>query len=94
MSWNISTYKEKLEEFESLETVGKSAGKDFAATSDVATPDDVSIRSGKFTYEGSEKPVFSDLALDWSREKPILVRGKNGVGKSTLLRLLSGLERW
>lgn len=83
-----------LEEFESLETVGKSAGKDFAATSDVATSDDVSIRSGKFTYEGSETPVFTDLALEWSREKPVLVRGKNGVGKSTLLRLLSGLERW
>ena len=82
-----------LEEFESLETVGKSAGKDFAATTD-ATSDDVSIRSGKFTYEGSETPVFTDLALEWSREKPVLVRGKNGVGKSTLLRLLSGLERW
>jgi ABC-type nitrate/sulfonate/bicarbonate transport system ATPase subunit len=38
--------------------------------------------------------VFTDLALNWSREKPVLVRGKNGVGKSTLLRLLSGLERW
>lgn len=82
-----------LEEFEQLELAGKSAGKDFAATPD-ATSDAVSIRGGKFTYEGSEIPVFTDLALNWSREKPVLVRGKNGVGKSTLLRLLSGLERW
>lgn len=82
-----------LEEFEQLELAGKSAGKDFAATPD-ATSGAVSIRSGKFAYEGSETPVFTDLALNWSREKPVLVRGKNGVGKSTLLRLLSRLERW
>ena len=86
-----------LEEFERLELSGKSAGKDFAAAPN-ATPDAtsgaVSIRSGKFAYEGSETPVFTDLALNWSREKPVLVRGKNGVGKSTLLRLLSRLERW
>ena len=85
-----------LEEFEKLELAGKSAGKGFA-TSDAkfdAVYDEVSIRDGKFAYEGSETPVFTDLALQWSREKPVLVRGKNGVGKSTLLRLLSGLERW
>ena len=85
-----------LEEFEQLELSGKSAGKDFATSkaASEATSDAVSIRGGKFTYEGSETPVFTDLALNWSREKPVLVRGKNGVGKSTLLRLLSGLERW
>lgn len=82
-----------LEEFERLELAGKSAGKNFAATPDAAS-DAVSILGGKFAYEGSETPVFTDLALNWSREKPVLVRGKNGVGKSTLLRLLSGLECW
>lgn len=81
-----------LEEFEKLELAGNPVGKDFA-TSDAAS-DEVSIRRGRFTYEGSEAPVFTDLALNWSREKPILVRGKNGVGKSTLLRLISGLEQW
>lgn len=85
-----------LEEFEKLELAGKSAGKDFAASSAApsAASSAVSIHKGRFTYEGSETPVFTDLALQWSREKPVLVRGKNGVGKSTLLRLLSGLERW
>ena len=74
-----------LEDFEKLETAGKFQGED---------SDDVSVRDGNFCYEGSEKPVFENMALEWSREKPVLVRGKNGVGKSTLLRLLSGLERW
>ena len=74
-----------LEEFERLESAKNSSDNE---------SDSISIRGGKFAYEGSESSVFTDLALDWSREKPVLVRGKNGVGKSTLLRLLSGLERW
>ena len=47
-----------------------------------------------FHYEGSKHPVFAGFELSWSREKPVLVRGKNGVGKSTFLRLLAGLEQW
>ena len=74
-----------LEEFEQLESAKSSSDNE---------SESISIRGGKFAYEGSESSVFTDLALDWSREKPVLVRGKNGVGKSTLLRLLSGLERW
>jgi len=74
-----------LEEFEQLESAKSSSDNE---------SESISIRGGKFAYEGSENPVFTDLALQWSREKPVLVRGKNGVGKSTLLRLLSGLERW
>ena len=52
----------------------------------------VFFRNAKFHYDGSTNLVFADLSLDWSREKPVLVRGRNGVGKSTLLRLLAGLE--
>jgi len=74
-----------LEDFEKLETVGEFQSEDSNA---------ISIHAGNFRYEGSETPVFENMALEWSREKPVLVRGKNGVGKSTLLRLLSGLERW
>lgn len=74
-----------LEDFEKLETAGKFQSED---------SDAVSIHAGNFRYEVAESPVFENMALQWSREKPVLVRGKNGVGKSTLLRLLSGLERW
>ena len=74
-----------LEDFEKLETAGKFRGE---------YSDAVSIHNGDFHYEGSDVPVFENISLEWSREKPVLVRGKNGVGKSTLLRLLSGLERW
>ena len=55
---------------------------------------DVQVDKMSFHYEGSDHPVFSDFELSWSREKPVLVRGKNGVGKSTFLRILAGLEQW
>lgn len=77
-----------LEDFEKLET----AEAPFCRCSE--TSNAVSIHGGNFRYEGSDVSVFENISLEWSREKPVLVRGKNGVGKSTLLRLLSGLERW
>ena len=77
-----------LEDFEKLET-GENA---FSESSEASNA--VSIHNGNFHYEGSDVSVFENISLEWSREKPVLVRGKNGVGKSTLLRLLSGLERW
>ena len=55
---------------------------------------DLEIAHGNFTYEGSGTPVYRDFGITLSREKPVLLRGQNGIGKSTLLRLLAGLEEW
>lgn len=52
------------------------------------------ITHGNFTYEGSDTPVYRDFGITLSKEKPVLLRGRNGIGKSTLLRLLAGLEEW
>lgn len=52
------------------------------------------IAHGNFTYEGSDTPVYRNFGITLSREKPVLLRGQNGIGKSTLLRLLAGLEEW
>lgn len=52
------------------------------------------IAHGNFTYEGCDVPVYRDFGITLSREKPVLLRGQNGIGKSTLLRLLAGLEEW
>ena len=52
------------------------------------------IRDGNFRYEGSNTPVFRDFNLTLDRSKPVLLRGRNGIGKSTLLRLVAGLEEW
>ena len=52
------------------------------------------IRDGNFRYEGSNTPVFRDFNLTLGKSRPVLLRGKNGIGKSTLLRLVAGLEEW
>lgn len=52
------------------------------------------VENGAFAYEGSDVSVFDNLDLDLDASRPVLVRGQNGVGKSTLLRLLAGLEEW
>ena len=77
-----------LESFEQLKTASRDSSRSAGSEAGVL------VRKGSFRYEESPEPVFDALDLEWSREKPVLVRGKNGVGKSTLLRLLSGLEYW
>ena len=52
------------------------------------------IHGGNFRYEGSNTPVFRDFNLTLDKSRPVLLRGKNGIGKSTLLRLVAGLEEW
>ncbi|MCQ2104163.1 MAG: ATP-binding cassette domain-containing protein [Fibrobacter sp.] len=82
-----------LEDFEKLET--RVSGESSASKSDPATnPCFELVSKGSFRYDGSDHPVFENLNIAWNREKPVLVRGRNGVGKSTLLRLLAGLELW
>ena len=82
-----------LENFERLGSVGDSAFS--SRTGGPAAGDGgVNVRGAKFCYEGTDRAVFEGFEVSWSREKPVLVRGRNGVGKSTFLRLLAGLERW
>lgn len=87
-----------LEKFESLGVVDApsvdGASHACASVSEGPAGDEVMVRDGRFRYEGADQDVFSDLEVRWSREKPVLVRGRNGIGKSTFLRLLAGLERW
>lgn len=90
-----------LEEFEGLprRVAGRSnqdlngAAQD-AGASRTQNAAGLEIAHGNFTYEGSGTPVYRDFGITLSREKPVLLRGQNGIGKSTLLRLLAGLEEW
>lgn len=86
-----------LEEFEGLPmraADNSDAGSRLPRLSEARNDDSIVIAHGNFTYEGSDTPVYRDFGITLSREKPVLLRGQNGIGKSTLLRLLAGLEEW
>ncbi|AUG55165.1 heme ABC exporter ATP-binding protein CcmA [Thalassospira marina] len=51
----------------------------------VFTGSDLTCRRG-------ERLVFADLAFDASRGDALMLRGRNGAGKSSLLRLMAGLS--
>ena len=81
-----------LEKFEAL----PSKKSDSSSVERACMPDaeNLEIVHGDFSYEGAFETLFSNFSLCWNTKKPVLVRGRNGVGKSTLLRLLAGLEDW
>lgn len=91
-----------LEEFEGLpkraackqDARGLEAGSRLPRLSEARNDNELEITHGNFTYEGSDTPVYRDFDITLSKEKPVLLRGRNGIGKSTLLRLLAGLEEW
>lgn len=56
------------------------------------TDDSLEIEGVVFRYEGAEKAVFDGLHKTLALEKPVLLKGANGAGKTSLLRLLAGLE--
>lgn len=81
-----------LEKFETL----PSKKSDSSSAEKTCSPnsDNLQIAHGDFAYEGAFETLFSNFSLCWDTKKPVLVRGRNGVGKSTLLRLIAGLEEW
>jgi len=51
------------------------------------------VENVKFSYAGKDHPVFDDISLSLSEGRIYGLLGKNGMGKSTLLYLMSGLLR-
>ncbi len=50
----------------------------------------VEIKNASFTYPAAEKPVIKDFSALIMRGERIGILGRNGTGKTTLLRLLTG----
>ncbi|WP_434514563.1 ABC-F family ATPase [Dechloromonas sp. ARDL1] len=50
----------------------------------------VEIENLSFAYEGSDRKIFNNLTLTINGGEKIAVIGENGVGKTTLLKLLMG----
>ena len=53
----------------------------------------VEIENLSFAYPGSERKIFKDFTFTLNAGDRVAVIGENGVGKSTLLKLLMGVEK-
>lgn len=51
----------------------------------------LSVRAVGKTYHGAPKPLFSNIDFDLARDGRLAVLGRNGQGKSTLIKMLGGV---
>lgn len=57
---------------------------------EVAAPG-LCVRNLSKTYHGAHKPLFSGLSFDVERDGRLAILGRNGQGKSTLIKMLGGI---
>ncbi|MBR5033668.1 MAG: ABC transporter ATP-binding protein, partial [Treponema sp.] len=69
---------------------GTPGGAGTPATSNTAAPS-IEFRNVSFTYEGSEKPVLTNVSFKINADEKIALVGNNGAGKTTIVKLLCGL---
>ena len=71
---------------------GPSTGSGTATLSNAAaTAPSIEFRNVSFTYEGSEKPVLTNVSFKINADEKIALVGNNGAGKTTIVKLLCGL---
>lgn len=51
------------------------------------------VRELEMRYRTSRRPVFTNLSFDLAQGGRLAILGRNGQGKSTLIRLLGGIHR-
>ncbi|WGM46447.1 Polysialic acid transport ATP-binding protein KpsT [Brevundimonas sp. NIBR10] len=51
----------------------------------------LSVQNLSKTYHGAKTPVFSNLSFDVGRTSRLAILGRNGQGKSTLIKMLGGI---
>ena len=89
MSSATFVHLEKLEVIENnkLEVYSEN----FEISEEVKTENIIEIQNVKFKYLSSDKNIFENLNIEIKKGTHTIITGPNGVGKSTLLGLLSGI---
>lgn len=62
-----------------------------AVMEDIAVPLGLRVQNLGKTYFGATKPLFTDLNFDLARGGRLAILGRNGQGKSTLIKMLGGV---
>ena len=52
----------------------------------------IEVKEVSFSYNGSKKQTLSNMNFKIENEESVGIIGANGAGKSTMLKLLVGLE--
>lgn len=96
LSGNYSGLKRASHEFndwfEFIDMEEKLTGdKDIPVTEETKLAPEVVFKNVGFTYDGSEKPTLSDLDFTIHSGEKIALVGNNGAGKTTIVKLLTGL---
>jgi capsular polysaccharide transport system ATP-binding protein len=57
----------------------------------IASPLGLQVRNLGMTYHGATRPLFTGLSFDLARGGRLAILGRNGQGKSTLIKMLGGV---
>jgi iron complex transport system ATP-binding protein len=52
----------------------------------------LSVANASFTYSTSEKSIFRNISFSLQKGESLCILGPNGIGKTTLLKCIAGLE--
>lgn len=52
----------------------------------------LSVRNVSRIFHGTSKPLFTNLTFDLARDGRLAILGRNGQGKSSLIRMLGGVD--